>query len=94
MLVTLNGEMVRRLRESNWMTMRELAEAAGVSESTISNVESQTQKKRVRPKTARKIAVALGVEPRRLACPPGVSVGGATGGRAVLEVVGEGSHVA
>lgn len=47
------------------MTQEELAEASGVSRSTISRLE--TAARAPRPSTVRKLADALGVEPEYLA---------------------------
>lgn len=64
MVVNLDGEKVRKIRERNWMSGPELAKKAGVGATTIRNVEAN--KTPVRLSTARKIAKALGVEPKSL----------------------------
>lgn len=55
-----------RLREAKRWTQEELEEASGVSERTISRIESpraQDMEKEIRHKTIEKLAKALGVEP-------------------------------
>ena len=54
------GDRVRRLRESAWLTQAELAERAGVSERTISDLERGLRSS-VYPSTARALAEALGI---------------------------------
>ena len=61
--VVMNGEL-KRLRETKLLTQAELAAAAGVSEWTIWRMEQR--KHRPRFSTIKKLAYALGVEPRRL----------------------------
>jgi transcriptional regulator with XRE-family HTH domain len=56
-------ETVRRRKP---MTQRELAEAAGVSESTIRAIEAG-RSRRIHPRVMRAIAGALGVEPAAVA---------------------------
>jgi transcriptional regulator with XRE-family HTH domain len=63
MHVKLSPEKVRELREEREMSHRELAEVAGVSASTLANLERGAN---VRLKTARKVGAALGVDPRSL----------------------------
>jgi XRE family transcriptional regulator, fatty acid utilization regulator len=63
--VKIDGEQVRSLRKERGLSRQEFAEASGVGVSTLHNVE--TGKTYARPSTARKIADALGVDPRSLA---------------------------
>lgn len=65
MVVNLDGEKVKGLRESGWVSREELAGQAGIGVSTLRNIEAN--KSPVRLGTARKIAKALGVEPKSLA---------------------------
>ena len=55
---------LRRLRLEAALTQRELAERAGVTPHTVSDLEQQLVK--ARPSTMRKLAAALHVEPRDL----------------------------
>ena len=56
---------LRHLRKDRVLSMRELEELAGVSYNTIWRIEDGRQG--AHPKTIRKLAKALGVEPRELA---------------------------
>lgn len=55
---------VKELREMQVLSVRELAEAAGVSKTTVSNIENGHAK--AYPSTIRKLAKALQVEPQEL----------------------------
>lgn len=55
---------LRELRETQLMTQAELAERAGLTQATISFLE--TGKTRPQLRTVRKLAAALGVEPAAL----------------------------
>lgn len=55
---------LRELRKHNVLSMRELEERSGVSYNTIWRLE--TGKTGAQPRTIRKIARALGVEPSEL----------------------------
>ncbi len=57
-------ERLRELRKDRVLSMRELEEIAGVSYNTIWRIEAGRQG--AHPKTIRKLAEALGVEPREL----------------------------
>ena len=52
---------LRVVRESKFLTQRELATRAGMAQATIARLE--TQKQPARLTTVRKLAEALGVEP-------------------------------
>jgi transcriptional regulator with XRE-family HTH domain len=60
----VNVERLRELRKDRVLSMRELEEIAGVSYNTIWRIEAGRQG--AHPKTIRKLAEALGVEPREL----------------------------
>lgn len=60
----INGARLRSLRRDNVLSQRELSRMTGVAFDTISRLE--TGKQRAQPKTVRKLANALGVEPREL----------------------------
>jgi len=60
----MNGQL-RRLREQNALSRKDLAEIAGVDESTIYRLENGRSRKAM-PKTVRQLARALGVKPRVL----------------------------
>ncbi len=52
---------IKELRERQVLSVRELAEAAGVSKTTVTNIENGRAK--AYPSTIRKLAKALSVEP-------------------------------
>jgi transcriptional regulator with XRE-family HTH domain len=58
--VVMNSERVRSLREERGLTRRDLAVAAGVSETTLRRVEREEP---VYFRTGRAVAKALGVGP-------------------------------
>lgn len=60
----VNGARLRNLRRNSVLSQRELSRMTGVAFDTISRLE--TGKQRAQPKTVRKLANALGVEPREL----------------------------
>ena len=59
---------VRELRERKFLSQRDLAKAAGVSTSTIWELEGAHTRPR-RWRTIRKLAKALGVEPSEIELP-------------------------
>ncbi len=63
-VVEVDVERIKSLRRQRVLTIRELAEKAGVSKTTISNIENGQAE--AYPSTIRKLARALGVEPRDL----------------------------
>jgi len=58
------GERVRRLRNELALTQGELAEEVGITITALSRIERNEAQPR--PKTRRRLAEALGVEPREL----------------------------
>ncbi len=64
----LSPERVRELRESNWLSQQDLADASGVSLFTVQRIERGDGA--VRPGTGRAIAKALGVTPDELTDAP------------------------
>jgi DNA-binding XRE family transcriptional regulator len=60
----VNVERLRTLRVEHVLTLRELAEAAGVSKDTIWRLENGHSE--AHPSTIRKLAKALGVQPKEL----------------------------
>ena len=62
----VNVSKVKELRAEHVMSLRELAEAAGVSKDTIWRLESGTSTN-AHPSTIRKLAKAFGVAPSELA---------------------------
>jgi transcriptional regulator with XRE-family HTH domain len=58
------GENVKRLRQREALTQRELARTAGVTEATLSRIERNSAEPHM--STVRKLAKALGVHPREL----------------------------
>jgi len=60
----VDGDKLRRLRAENALTLRALAEISGVSYDTINKLE--LGRRPAHASTIRKLAIALGVEPREL----------------------------
>ena len=60
----VDGDRLRRLRAENALTLRALAEISGVSYDTINKLE--LGRRPAHASTIRKLAQALGVEPREL----------------------------
>lgn len=60
----VNTERLRELRWRRVLSMRDLEERSGVSHNTIWQIESGRQG--AHPRTIRKLAEALGVEPEEL----------------------------
>ena len=61
----IDGNRLRELRENNFLGTRELARKAGVNHATIIRLESEG-KVGVLPRTLRKLAAALNVDPKTL----------------------------
>jgi transcriptional regulator with XRE-family HTH domain len=61
---TVNGERLRELRLQRMLSQSELAKMARTTQATISGFERS--RRTAQPKTVRKLADALGVEPREL----------------------------
>jgi len=62
---TLPAVGLRELRQAKVLSQRDLAERAGVTQKTI--VDTERGKIRPHPRTIRKLAAALGIEPEALA---------------------------
>jgi transcriptional regulator with XRE-family HTH domain len=60
----IDGARLRRLREEQALSLRELAEKSGVSFDSIHKLE--TGRRAAQPRTIRKLAEALDVEPKEL----------------------------
>ena len=60
----MDGTKLKELREDQAFSVRDLAEKAGVSTDTITALEKGRRK--AWPRNVRKLAIALGVEPRDL----------------------------
>lgn len=60
----VNVERLRELRRERVLSLRELEEKSGVSYNTIWRIEDGRQG--AHPRTIRKLAEALGVEPKEL----------------------------
>jgi transcriptional regulator with XRE-family HTH domain len=58
------GDNVRELRTLNALTQEELADRAGITATALSRIERNEAEPR--PSTLRKLAAALGTEPREL----------------------------
>ena len=61
------GQRLRRLRDERYLSQAELALKAGVSKNTLVRLEND--KTVAIPRTVRKLAQALGVQPHDLAAP-------------------------
>ena len=59
------GDRLRRLRDERYLSQRELADKADVSPATVFKLEANRSEPH--PRTIRKLAKALGVEPSELA---------------------------
>ena len=62
----IDGEKLRRLRDEKYLSHRELASRAGVSPTTVNNLELGKGGRESQRRTVRKLAEALGVEPAEL----------------------------
>ncbi len=60
----VDGARLRSLRRDSVLSQRELSRMTGVAFDTISRLE--TGKQRAQPKTIRRLAGALGIEPHKL----------------------------
>ena len=60
----VDGTRLKRLRRERAMSLRDLGERSGVAYDTINRLELGKQE--AQPRTVRKLADALGVEPREL----------------------------
>jgi transcriptional regulator with XRE-family HTH domain len=62
--IGVDGEELRRLRRARALSQRDLSRITGLAFDTISRLE--TGKQQAQPKTIRRLAGTLGVEPREL----------------------------
>ncbi len=62
--IPVDGESLRRIRQERALSLRELGEKSGVSFDSIHKLE--TGRRSAHPRTIRKLAQALGVEPKGL----------------------------
>ena len=65
LMPNVDGDKLRELREERFLSHRELAKLAGVSPTTVLNLETNPETSAQR-RTVRKLAGALGVDPREL----------------------------
>ncbi|MDQ3437380.1 MAG: helix-turn-helix domain-containing protein [Rubrobacter sp.] len=63
-MVEVDVRRLKALRQQRVLTLRELEERSGVAYNTIWHLENG--KRGAQPRTLRKLAVALGVEPEEL----------------------------
>jgi transcriptional regulator with XRE-family HTH domain len=61
---TIDAEKLKALRQERMLSQRDLARAIGSIQATISELERGRRK--AQPRTVRKLAEVLGVEPREL----------------------------
>ena len=62
--IRIDGERLRLLRRERALAQQDLERETGVAQATLSDLEQG--KREARASTVRKLAVALGVEPREL----------------------------
>jgi transcriptional regulator with XRE-family HTH domain len=62
--VEVDGANLRELRRRRMLSLRELEQRSGVAFDNINKLENE--KRRAQPRTLRKLADALGVEPHEL----------------------------
>ena len=62
--VEVDGAKLRELRRRRMLSLRELEQRSGVAFDNINKLENE--KRRAQPRTLRKLAEALGVEPHQL----------------------------
>ena len=60
----VDGARLRRIRQERALSLRELGRVSGVAFDTINKLENEYQE--AQPRTLRKLAEALGVEPKEL----------------------------
>ena len=60
----INSEQLRQLRRERALSQRDLSRVTGIAHDSISQLE--TGKRDAQPRTIRKLAGALGVEPKEL----------------------------
>jgi transcriptional regulator with XRE-family HTH domain len=60
----MDGDRLRRLRKERLLTQQDLSRMTGVTQDSISQLE--TGKREAQPRTIKKLAEALGVEPKEL----------------------------
>ncbi|CAA9457194.1 MAG: hypothetical protein AVDCRST_MAG28-2635 [uncultured Rubrobacteraceae bacterium] len=60
----VDGSRLRQLRQERALSLRELGERSGVAFDTINKLENEHRK--AQPRTIRRLAEALGVEPKEL----------------------------
>ena len=62
--IGIDGEKLRRLRRERALSQQDMTRITGVAQATLSDLEGG--KRRARASTLRKLAQALGVEPKDL----------------------------
>ncbi len=62
--IEVDGAKLRELRRRRMLSLRELGERSGVAFDNINKLENE--QRRAQPRTVRKLAGALGVEPHQL----------------------------
>ena len=65
LMPNVDGNKLRTMREDRFLSHRELAKIAGVSPTTVLNLETNPETTAQR-RTVRKLAAALGIEPAEL----------------------------
>ena len=62
--IEVDGAKLKELRRRKMLSLRELGERSGVAFDNVNKLENE--KRRAQPRTLRKLAEALGVEPHEL----------------------------
>ena len=62
--IEVDGAKLKELRRSKMLSLRELGERSGMAFDNVNKLENE--KRRAQPRTLRKLAEALGVEPHEL----------------------------
>jgi transcriptional regulator with XRE-family HTH domain len=62
----IDGEKVKAARERRFLSQRELADRAGINRNTVWRIETDGPPADVHPRTIRKVAEALCVDPASL----------------------------
>jgi transcriptional regulator with XRE-family HTH domain len=62
--IEVDGAKLRELRRRRMLSLRELEQRSGVAFDNINKLENE--RRRAQPRTLRKLAEALGIEPREL----------------------------
>ena len=62
--IAIDGKRMRKLRRENALSQQDLTRMTGIAQATLSDLEGE--KREARASTLRKLAEALGVQPKEL----------------------------